>query len=113
HNHPSGDTEPSLQDVELTRTIARCAELFDIRILDHVIVADGGKYESFLEKRILKSASPSETQRISERTKEGEEKVTCDHCGNTNEIRWIEEGIEFNDFGQRYCPFCGLLTHEW
>jgi DNA repair protein RadC len=113
HNHPSGDAEPSPEDVHLTKTLASCADLFEIRVLDHVIVVDDGHYESFLEKKILKPAPSSETQRIRERAKEQEERITCKLCGNTYEIRWIEEGDEFNDFGQRYCPFCGLLTQEW
>lgn len=54
HNHPSGDVEPSPEDVNLTKTLQSCVELFGMRILDHVIVADDGKYGSFLEKQILK-----------------------------------------------------------
>jgi DNA repair protein RadC len=53
HNHPSGDPGPSPEDINLTRTLAACAELFDIRVLDHVIVGDDGKYASFLEKNLL------------------------------------------------------------
>jgi DNA repair protein RadC len=65
HNHPSGDAEPSQEDISLTRTLEKCADLFDIRVLDHVIVADDGHYESFLEKGILKSdSSPIGTQAV-------------------------------------------------
>jgi DNA repair protein RadC len=53
HNHPSGDAQPSPEDISLTNTLAKCADLFQIRILDHVIVADDGRYESLLEKKIL------------------------------------------------------------
>ena len=53
HNHPSGDAEPSQEDISLTKRLASCADLFDIRVLDHVIVADDGHYESLLEKKIL------------------------------------------------------------
>ena len=53
HNHPSGDAEPSPEDVSLTKRLASCADLFEIRVLDHVIVADDGRYESFLKKNIL------------------------------------------------------------
>ncbi len=56
HNHPSGDVEPSPEDINLTKTIQNCADLFGIRTLDHVIVADDGQYGSFIEKGILKSA---------------------------------------------------------
>ena len=60
HNHPSGDPEPSQEDIRLTKNLAKCADLFDIRVLDHVIVADDGRYESLLEKHILKpDPSPS------------------------------------------------------
>jgi DNA repair protein RadC len=57
HNHPSGDAQPSQEDISLTRTLERCADLFDIRVLDHVIVADDGHYESFAEKKLLKPDS--------------------------------------------------------
>lgn len=49
HNHPSGTPEASAQDRALTERIARAAALFDIRLLDHVIIARGGDYFSFRE----------------------------------------------------------------
>ena len=45
-------------------------------------------------------------------TLEGEGKI-CENCGNIYRIEWLKEGDDYNDFGQRYCPFCGLLTNEW
>lgn len=42
HNHPSGDPSPSPDDVEMTRHVARCAELVGIPLLDHVVVARSG-----------------------------------------------------------------------
>lgn len=39
HNHPSGTAEPSDADISLTRKIREAAALFDIRLLDHVILA--------------------------------------------------------------------------
>jgi DNA repair protein RadC len=39
HNHPSGSAEASEQDRVLTTRIAQAAELFDIRLIDHIIVA--------------------------------------------------------------------------
>ena len=53
HNHPSGDPGPSPEDISLTNALGKCADLFQIRILDHVIVVDDGRYESFAEKKIL------------------------------------------------------------
>jgi DNA repair protein RadC len=42
HNHPSGDPEPSPDDVEMTKHVAKCAELIGIPLLDHVVVARQG-----------------------------------------------------------------------
>ena len=44
HNHPSGSTEPSGQDQSLTECVEAAAALFDIRLLDHVIIARGAHY---------------------------------------------------------------------
>ena len=45
HNHPSGAAEPSHEDEKFTSRLAQAAELFDIRLLDHIIVArNGGSY---------------------------------------------------------------------
>ena len=48
HNHPSGYTSPSPNDLELTEKFERGGELLGIQILDHIII---GKYDyySFLE----------------------------------------------------------------
>ena len=40
HNHPSGVAEPSLADVEITRKLAGALDLFDIRVIDHMIIGD-------------------------------------------------------------------------
>jgi len=42
HNHPSGDPEPSKEDVELTKRLARAGEILGIDVLDHIIVCDEG-----------------------------------------------------------------------
>lgn len=47
HNHPSGATLPSPQDEEITRRLKAAAELFDIRVTDHIIVTAGESF-SFL-----------------------------------------------------------------
>jgi DNA repair protein RadC len=41
HNHPSGDPEPSPQDLELTERLVAGGSLLGIRILDHLIVGSG------------------------------------------------------------------------
>lgn len=40
HNHPSGNTKPSREDEKLTNNLKKAAEIFDIRLIDHVIVSD-------------------------------------------------------------------------
>lgn len=42
HNHPSGDPEPSEEDLRLTRRMAEAGRLLGIEVLDHVVVAKGG-----------------------------------------------------------------------
>ena len=39
HNHPSGVTEPSLSDIDITNQLKSALELIDVRLLDHLIVA--------------------------------------------------------------------------
>jgi len=41
HNHPSGDTKPSNEDIEITRRIAEAGKLLSISVLDHIIVGEG------------------------------------------------------------------------
>jgi len=41
HNHPSGNCEPSQDDVHLTQVLKRSLALIDVRVMDHVIVGDG------------------------------------------------------------------------
>ena len=53
HNHPSGNTEPSKQDLLLTERVAEAAKLFDIRLLDHVVIARGAHY-SFRGQGLIK-----------------------------------------------------------
>ena len=40
HNHPSGDTEPSQQDIQLTSRLVEAGELLGIKLLDHLIRGD-------------------------------------------------------------------------
>jgi DNA repair protein RadC len=49
HNHPSGDPEPSAQDVALTAQLAEAGRLLGIKVLDHVVVGDGS-FSSLLER---------------------------------------------------------------
>ena len=38
-----------------------------------------------------------------------EEAEVCSSCGNIYRIELLKTGEDWNDFGYRYCPFCGLL----
>ena len=51
HNHPSGDAKPSPEDVSLTKTLASCADLFNIRVLDHVIITPSPNYLPMVGRR--------------------------------------------------------------
>jgi DNA repair protein RadC len=48
HNHPSGDTSPSPEDVNLTRALVQAGKLLGIDMLDHIVVAYG-KFTSLKE----------------------------------------------------------------
>ncbi|MDR1369984.1 MAG: DNA repair protein RadC [Dysgonamonadaceae bacterium] len=53
HNHPSGNTDPSWQDDGITRKIKECCLMFDISVIDHLIICDN-KYYSYADNgRIL------------------------------------------------------------
>jgi DNA repair protein RadC len=52
HNHPSGNTTPSSQDISLTEKIKKAAVFLDISLLDHIIFG-GIKYFSFVDEGIL------------------------------------------------------------
>ena len=46
HNHPSGDTTPSREDIEMTKRLKDAGELLGIRVLDHLIIGEE-EYYSF------------------------------------------------------------------
>jgi len=49
HNHPSGDPAPSAEDQALTKRLREVGELIGIRVLDHVVLGEGGAYVSLAE----------------------------------------------------------------
>jgi len=51
HNHPSGDTVPSTEDIEVTKRLVEAGKILRIEVLDHVIIGDG--YYSFKERGII------------------------------------------------------------
>lgn len=53
HNHPSGATNPSKSDKLLTDIISKAADLFDINVIDHLIVTSENNYFSFADEGLL------------------------------------------------------------
>lgn len=52
HNHPSGNTQASAKDIELTRDMKEALQMFDVLLLEHIIVSKNS-YFSFLEEGLL------------------------------------------------------------
>ena len=52
HNHPSGDPEPSAEDIALTRRLAAAGTLMGIEILDHVVLG-AGRFVSLKDRGLL------------------------------------------------------------
>lgn len=52
HNHPSGDTEPSEDDIKITRRLVDAGKIMGIEVLDHLIFTES-KYFSFKEKFLI------------------------------------------------------------
>ena len=52
HNHPSGDSTPSKQDVAVTQKIKEVSELVEIPLIDHIIIGDN-RYTSFKQEGLL------------------------------------------------------------
>ena len=51
HNHPSGDSTPSRQDIEITTRLTEAGKIIGVEVLDHIIVGD--RYSSLKEKGYL------------------------------------------------------------
>lgn len=52
HNHPSGDPEPSEDDLEITKRLVESGKILGIEVLDHIIIAKTG-FVSFKEKNLI------------------------------------------------------------
>lgn len=53
HNHPSGNKRPSDADINITKKLREGLNIFDIVLLDHVIIARDNGYYSFVDEGIL------------------------------------------------------------
>lgn len=52
HNHPSGELNPSIEDIALTKKIKAGAELLDLKVLDHLIISKD-RFYSFADEGLL------------------------------------------------------------
>jgi len=52
HNHPSGNKQPSDADLKITEKLKKAAEMLEIKLLDHVIIADKS-YFSFADEGLI------------------------------------------------------------
>lgn len=52
HNHPSGDSTPSKEDINISIRLKECGKLLGIELLDHIIIGDE-EYTSLKERGIL------------------------------------------------------------
>ena len=52
HNHPSGNPEPSQEDIAITRQLTEAGKILGIPVYDHVIIG-GGQFSSFAQRGLL------------------------------------------------------------
>jgi DNA repair protein RadC len=53
HNHPSGDPEPSEDDLTMTKRLIEAGKILGIEVLDHIIITKNG-YFSFKDRGLLR-----------------------------------------------------------
>lgn len=52
HNHPSGNPEPSNEDISITKKLVEAGKIMGIPVFDHIIIA-GNTFTSFVERRLI------------------------------------------------------------
>ena len=50
HTHPSGNSTPSAADIKATEKLREALKLFDIELMDHIVIGDG-QYYSFVDEK--------------------------------------------------------------
>jgi len=58
HNHPSGESTPSLPDRVITRELVKAGDLLGIPVYDHIIIGEA-RYYSFRDQKTLHSGVPA------------------------------------------------------
>ncbi len=69
HNHPSGESAPSEEDVRITRELQKAGELLDVPLMDHIVVGEAS-YASFMELGLLDYDFPEPKPRRRRKRKE-------------------------------------------
>lgn len=52
HNHPSGNSQPSAEDINVTKRMVEAGKIIGVEVLDHLIIGDG-EYTSLKEKGVM------------------------------------------------------------
>lgn len=53
HNHPSGNPNPSREDLSVTDRLVKAGRILDIPVLDHVIIGEPGSFVSLKERGMM------------------------------------------------------------
>lgn len=53
HNHPSGNFNPSVEDIKLTERLVECGNLLGVKVIEHLIFGGDGLYFSFAKESLL------------------------------------------------------------
>lgn len=52
HNHPSGNSDPSQEDINITNRLVEAGKILGIKVLDHIVIGDG-TYSSFKDSNLI------------------------------------------------------------
>ena len=53
HNHPSGNSNPSVEDIKLTERLVECGNLLGVKVIEHLIFGEDSLYFSFAKEGLL------------------------------------------------------------
>lgn len=94
HNHPSGNPTPSSADVVVTERIKEALEVFDMKLMDHIVVGDRGRFVSLAEKGYLREEKePYQMQEKQQTTSDEEldESENDMHEFRTKQLQYWQE----------------------
>ena len=74
HNHPSGDTNPSREDISVTYRLEEVGKALNIELLDHLIIGPSKKYFSFRDNELIDFRAQVKDENISKEYSSQEKK---------------------------------------